>query len=60
MGPEISFNDPAVLSRRWSQPSTEQLLNPHIDPHVNRGRRLLLAPLNMVCTALLNTDKDEI
>ena len=59
MGPEISFNDPAVLSRSWPQPSIEHLLNPYIDPHVNR-RRLLLAPLNKVCTALLNTDKDEI
>jgi hypothetical protein len=41
MGPKIGINDPAVLSRRWPQPSTEQLLNPYIDPHVNRWRHRL-------------------
>jgi hypothetical protein len=60
MGPENELNDPAVLSWRWSQPSIEQLIKPYIDPHVNRRRRLLLVPLNKVCTALLNTDKAEI
>jgi hypothetical protein len=41
MGPKIGINDPAVLSRRWPQPSTEQLLNPYIDPHVNWRRHRL-------------------